>query len=348
MRTQKSNRFWRIFLTVIIPILITTISLINYGCEKAVFHIENPYEDVDWTMNGQYKANFHTHTTKGGAGATPEIVIDGYKSLGYSILALTDHDTNGPIEPTWPWQAFDRDPEKLNMVAIQGNEISEVNHMVSLFNDYGNSTVSSEKEALEEIGRRGGLAVFNHPGRYKRSVEWYTYMYRLYDHLIALEIINKDNRYPDDRKTWDAILTQLAPERSVWGVSNDDMHQPKKDIGFSWNVIILPELTKDLVRQAIEQGCFYFVHTPFGHEGPPVPVIESINVDEQSGTIEIEVSGHDYITWVSQGNIIHKGDQLNLNDLPEADKYVRVEICTVDSIIVGTQPFIIQRPEKEK
>jgi predicted metal-dependent phosphoesterase TrpH len=346
METQTSNRFWRIFLAVIFPVIILMNIVTNDGCNKAAFRIEDPYADMDWSNDGQYKANFHTHTTVGEASAEPESVINDYKSKGYSILALTDHDNNGPVEPTWPWPEFDKGSQALTMVAIKGNEISEIHHMVSLFNDFGDSLVPSENKALEEIGDRDGLAVFNHPGRYEKSVEWYTDMYRRYDHLIGLEVYNKRDRYPGDRKTWDAILTQLVPERAVWGLANDDMHKPDEDLGFSWNVILLPELTRKEVRRALERGRFYFVHSPLGPTGPAVPVIESIQVNEQLGTIDLQVSGHDSITWISQGNIVHTGNRLNLVELADVDKYVRAEICGPDNITIGTQPFLIERPPK--
>lgn len=349
MRTRTSTWFLRIPVSVLIPIFIT-VSLLTYSAcrPSTTFHIENPYASVDWVTHGQYKANFHTHTTVGGAEAAPQVVIDRYREAGYSILTLTDHDTNGPEEPTWPWQAFDREPDSLDMVAIQGNEISEENHIGSHFNDYGDSLVATEEDAIKDIGRRGGVALFHHPGRYDRAVEWYTDLYRRYDHLIGQEVYNQTDRYPGDRTKWDSILTELLPERPVWGFSNDDMHDPEEDLGFSWNVIISPELTSDLVRQAMEQGRFFFVHAPKGYDGSPVPVIEAITVDEHPGIIHIKASDYEYIEWVSQGEIVHRGDRLNLADLPDTSKYIRAEVCGADSIVVGTQPFLLLRPEDKE
>ncbi len=103
-----------------------------------------------------------------------------------------------------------------------------------------------------------------------------------------------------------------------------------------------------MVRQALEQGCFFFVHAPNGHSGAPVPVIQSISVEEQSGTIHIKASGHKNIVWVSQGIIVHKGDRLNLVDLPGVNKYIRAEVHGADSVVVGTQPFRIHRMEHKK
>ena len=129
----------------VLTILITFVTLIITDCapQPVRFNIDNPYSNVDWTDYGRYKANMHTHTTAGEADASPETVIDLYSKLGYSILALTDHDDNVTAATTWPWSLFKRDPGKLGMIAIQGNEISEVNHIGSHFNDYGNPEVPS-------------------------------------------------------------------------------------------------------------------------------------------------------------------------------------------------------------
>jgi predicted metal-dependent phosphoesterase TrpH len=195
MRTRTSIRSWRLFAGVVIPLFISAVLLTTCGRGPAV-HIENPYAGVDWSSDGQYKSNLHTHTTVGGARDEPQTVIDRYRELGYGILALTDHDDDSLAEPTWPWQEYDREPETVEMVAIQGNEISEVHHIGSHFSDYGDPEVESEEEALEEIGRRGGTALFHHPGRYSKGVDWYVEMYRRYDHLLGQEVYNRNERYP--------------------------------------------------------------------------------------------------------------------------------------------------------
>jgi predicted metal-dependent phosphoesterase TrpH len=228
VRKKTSTRFVQILSNVLITIFVTIVLLTDSVCQQSEFHIENPYANVDWVKHGQYKANLHTHTSMGEANAAPQVVIDRYRGLGYKILALTDHDDNVTGETTWPWQKFQRDPDTLGMIAIQGNEISEVHHIGSFFNDYGNPDAQFEEETIEEIGRRGGLAVFNHPGRHEKTVEWYVDMFRRYKHLVGLEIYIKKDKYPGDRKTWDAIPTELMLERSVWGFFKISMLRSKR------------------------------------------------------------------------------------------------------------------------
>jgi len=328
------------------------------GCARQVaqWHIDNPYADVDWENHQRHRANFHTHTTMSDGAERPDRVIDRYAALGYSILALTDHDTLAPQgdpdnperhKTTWPWSAFGRNPEILGMVAIEANEISRVHHIGSYFNDYGDADVENETTALDEIGRRGGLAVFFHPGRYMKSVQWYADMFRTHPHLIGIEIYNQGDRYPNDRGTWDAILTDMINDRPVWGFSNDDMHHPATHLGRNWNVMLLPALSADWVRKAMEQGMFLYVYQPNGPQAEPPPEIRSIMIDSRAGAIRVQAAGYSRIEWISGGEIVHRGEALELSYLTDVPGYVRAVVYGSDGrSLIGTQPFGIRQQLK--
>lgn len=333
---------------LIIPCMIALVMLFGIACRPAGLRIDNPYASVNWEEDGRYKANLHTHTILSGGTANPEEVIDLYRQLGYGILALTDHDDDGPAETTWPWQSYGRDPEALGMVAIRGNEISDVHHIGSHFNDYGAPGAESEDTVLVEIGRRGGTALFHHPGRYEKGVDWYVDMYRRYDHLIGQEIYNRDDRYPGDRRLWDSVLVEILPDRPVWGFASDDMHNTETSMGISWIVVIAPELTAEAVRKAIEGGRFLYVYDPNGPVGAAAPTLKAIRVDELSRTIQVEVSDQDSILWISDGSVIHRGNELQYVRNRGVGKYVRAEIHGSDGIIVGTQPFSIRRSDSRR
>jgi hypothetical protein len=364
-------------LAVFISFVLAAVWLLSIGISSAAqWEIENPYANVDWDNCTRYKANFHTHTVYSDGELLPHEAIDAYNDLGYDILALTDHDSDhyaarpkilypwqelnnifneikDKPNPSWkregmnygdfsePWQ--DRDPSKLKMISVAGVEISRTHHLGSLFNDYAGNT-PSETVALEEIGNHGGLAILFHPGRYNFPVEWYVDMYKTYPHLIGLEVYNQGDRYPNDRKKWDEILTEIIDERPIWGFSDDDMHT-LEHLGRNWNIMLLPELSAEWVRRGMEEGMFFFVYAPAGHKGPLPPKVESITVDSQKGTISINLTGHNKIIWISEGKEVHQGDSINLNEIPELGKYVRAEVHYSGGII-NTQPFIV-RQKKE-
>ena len=318
--------------------------------------IHNPYAGVDWKEFEQHKAELHMHTTQSDGGGQPSAVIDRYVELGYTIIAVTDHDTQGPYNnlshpdrnrTTWPWEAFGRVPEALGVLGIEGNEISKLAHHGSYFNDYGNSEIGTEEESLEAIASRGGLAVMCHPGRYTsgedtlvRSVDWYAQTLRAYPHLLGVEIYNQVDRFPGDRATWDALLTQLIGERPVWGFSNDDMHSMSSQLGFNYNVMLMPELSDAWMRKALADGAFFYVHLPQAAAGPPPPEIQAIRTSEAEGVIAIEATGHDRIEWISEGRVVHAGERISLGEVADLGCYVRAVLHgATGGTVLGTQPF---------
>ncbi len=360
---QKSKIF------ILSSIVIVFLSLTS--CTQP-WEIHNPYQSVNWSEDGQYKANFHTHTTLSDGFLNPQTVIDKYHSLGYSVLAITDHNT-----VTWPWTGLsnlepslrrqnelvnnpenmpenlifeDRDPDALGMIAIQANELSRHNDMGSFFNDFNEApfdtpvdNAMTEQESLDVIRSKNGIAMLYHPGRYNNNTEWYTELYLNNDHLIGLEILNQGDRYPADRALWDSVLSITMPERPVWGFSNDDMHR-ERNLGFNWNIMILPELTLDWVKKGMENGLSYYVYAPSGHNGPEPPAIQSINVNQRRGVIQITASGANSIQWISDGNVVHEGSSINLNELEDLGSYVRAVAHGEGNTITGTQPFgIVKR-----
>ena len=338
------------------------------GCAPE-WEIDNPYESVDWSGHSRYKANLHTHTTNSDGRMNPQTVVDIYNELGYAILAITDHNA-----VTYPWTRFsviepsttslnrmetapetmpenlifeDRDPVALGMIDIQANELSRHHHIGSFFNDHNGTT--TEPESLEATTAKDGLTMLYHPGRYQDrdpkqfNLAWYLDLYGRFDHLIGMEVYNQGDRYPGDRRLWDSVLTVTMPDRPVWGYSNDDMHS-LPHVGRNWNVFILPDLSHDRVRHGMENGHSYFVYAPQGHNGPSPPVIESIRVNRRKGTIEINATGYNSVHWISNGNIVHTGSTVNLNDIEDSGSYIRAKLFGEGETLTGTQPFGLRQP----
>ena len=318
--------------------------------QPAGWRIQNPYAGVDWTSWESCPASLHVHTTRSDGKLTPAQAIDAYARLDYKILALTEHDTKGPggnrqdpdrEKTTWPWSAFGRDPAALGMVAIEGNEMSAQHHLGSYFSGFGAAAAPSMDYILTEIGKRNGLAVFFHPGRYDQPAAWYAQLFRQHPCAIGLEAYSDGDSFPQDRKKWDEILSRL-PERTVWGFSNDDMHKPKNKLGRNWNIFLLPELTSQAARACMENGTFFYVYAAQGHSGEPPPAVKNIVVDETNGTIAIEAGGCGPIEWISKNEALQRGPIFRLADAPATINYVRAELRSPGgSTLLGTQPFRI-------
>ncbi len=321
--------------------------------EYPEFSMTNPYAEVDWGTAGQYKANMHTHTTMSDGSDDPATVIDVYHSLGYNILAITDHDTSSPSTPTWPWTDYGRDPVALDMIAIEGNEISRPHHTLSYFCDYGNPSETLCEQAIIGIGNQGGLAVLAHPvytNHYlgtqglPAGMTWtsevYANLFKQYTQLVGMEVYNHITHMDAHRPVWDAILTLTMPDRPVWGFSNDDSHSPSHR-GYGYEIFLLSDPNEQGVRTAMENGSFYF---GYAYEvGKSGPTIHSIDVDVLTGHIHIHASDYERIDWISRGKVVEIGDEIRIDASSSVQNYIRAEIIG-SSGVAFTQPFGVINP----
>ena len=320
-------------------LLALSLSLLVITAAAAV-EIGNPYAAVDWQWQ-QHRANLHTHTTESDGRWSPARTIDAYHELGYTILALADHNN-----VTYPWSRWDRDPQALGMLAVQANELSRGHHVGSYFTDL-NAGRGLEGN-VAEVGKVGGIAVVFHPGRYFgrdwATLDAYVSVYQDNPHAVGLEIVNQRDRYPGDRAIWDAMLTQLMPERPVWGFANDDFHRPGH-LGRSWTMFLMPELTLEHFRQAMIAGTFYSMardvtRSEQRDEEMLPPGIRSVTV--QGTTITIDAANAEGIVWIAQGEEIHRGPSLTIRPGPNLPGYVRAELYNPGGTTF-TNPFGLRR-----
>ena len=140
---------------------------------------------------------------------------------------------------------------------------------------------------------------------------------------------------------WDSLLMVFAPEKPVWGFSNDAFFSGR-DLGKNWNVFLLPFPDEKEVRLAMEKGAFYLVHAPLGPAGPQPPVIKSIQVDQERGTIRIKSAGHHSIVWMANGVEAGRGAKFSIGKLKDPGRYVRAVLYGPGKSVVCTQPFLIR------
>jgi hypothetical protein len=337
-------------------VLIVLISgFANYIHAQTV--VIDPYKEVNWESFQQCKANLHTHTTQSDGKLSPDQVIGEYHSRGYKILALTDHDLC-----TWPWTKYMEENaiEALGILPIAGNEYSNHHHANGLYVQHETKSTNLE-QTIKEVDELGGLIQINHPGRYWKPVadgsaspeiiEYYADIYKKYDNVLGMEIINQGNRYKDDIRLWDALLTALLPDRPIWAFCNDDMHKASH-LGRDWNVILVSALDADEVKSALESGQFYCstvsTHPEETRNVGETPTIISISHDPDLGTLTIHaVSGGedvpDYLyAWISDGKLVHRGPSIDYRNTEGLGLYVRAEI-TGKGGTSFTNPFVIQK-----
>ncbi|MDR2719549.1 MAG: dockerin type I domain-containing protein [Nitrososphaerota archaeon] len=302
--------------------------------QSGSFVITNPYVNVDWTAYGQYKADFHSHSTNSDGSNTVEQMVEEHYAKGFDIFAVTDHSV---LTPNWDKAekgainterkaeieaGIGRDGK--GMIDVDNcNEQSATDHINSFFADYndivgGTRTMASTIAAVEALG---GITHINHAGRYTggavggtngvaasnnpANIKKYVDLFMAYPSLVGMEIVNKqDDESRSDKILWDNILTQTMPNgRFVWGFANDDTHSVGAT-GFAWNVMLMPELTQSQTRVAMETGAFYAVSRIDRREGINALnltlVTPSItNIVVEGNIITLTGADYDVIEWIS-------------------------------------------------
>jgi hypothetical protein len=290
---------------------------------------------------------------------------------------------------------YSNEPSNLSFDAIDA--ISGINSGHHI-NTYWTSTNRVHNEQISSLLTRmeaqspDGIAIVNHAGRNTGALrdnvsdnearrisgrpaiyQPYAEMFMNHSNLIGLEIVNKlDPETRADRLLWDNILKTTMPHgRPVWGSATDDAHH-QRDVGFAYNLMLMPELSLGEFRRSLESGAFfafsrtsqdpnYRIHPGrleewfwLGRElssanaeavhALPVPQISSITVNDNAGTISIAATGFDTIRWYADGAEIHRGPTLDLNTHAAAvSSYVRATVVSNNNGVLYVQPFGVQQ-----
>lgn len=230
------------------------------------------------------------------------------------------------------------------MLAIKGNELSSTDHIGSFFSDLTCYSRGQEKKALGDIKNADGLAMFYHPARYDRAVQWYVDIYKEYYNspLIGMEAYNQDNRYTNCINIWDSVNAVTVPDIVVFGYSNDDMHVAE-DQFHNYQFMLMDELTEESLRNAMLRGAFYFCWEPM--IGTSLPRISNIEIKDCGKIISITASNWDTITWKSNNGDVGTGNSIDLTTLDlNIEKFVRAELKNGNNITC-TQPFVLQNEQ---
>lgn len=322
----------------------------------------------------QYKANLHCHTVLSDGHATPEEVKEMYKSHGYDILCITDHerptDHSGMSEDGFlminGYEAYVR-PDRTCYYNLYDKEI----HMCLYARDPHNTTMicpnyyytkyfrrdgqedkivgagpDSERiysrEYINEFIRiakeNGYLVAYNHPYWSMESEEDVL----SYEGYFSLEIVNYASQNMSGLEHAGAIYDKmLNMGKRVFCHGADDNHNayPEGDYrcdSFGAFTMIMPEsLTYGSVIDAMERGEMY---SSMG------PIFKEVSIEGNKVHIECSEVAHIH---VYVGNKSPKfrhaapGENITSADIeidPRA-KYVRVSICDREGRWADTRGF---------
>ena len=191
-----------------------------------------------------YKVDFHVHTdaSADGRSSLAELAAAA-KAAGLDAMAVTDHNQCTPV------------PERLEgVLLIPGCEVStQVGHITGLFLSqpldltvlWANGLPTGQA-AVEEIRRRGGLAVLAHPFQ-KPEADAARYSFP----LDGVETANARAAYKNPQAHRQAA--DFAAARKLPSIGGSDGHSAA-EVGSAYTLIEAEALTLAALREAVAAG----------------------------------------------------------------------------------------------
>lgn len=242
-----------------------------------------------------FKANLHTHSTFSDGKMTPKECKDLYKSKGYSILALTDHnivadhsnlnDANFLMltgaeynfdAPNLPYAHLKT--YHLNFIAKRPDLLWQpfISTTHKHFEDVSDHLAKAEIEGMPQVydtdvinaiiaraNEKGHFVTYNHPAW---SLQDYT-DYAPLKGLWGMELCNTScmlGGLEDDEHCSMVYRDLMNLTGRIFPVCADDAHGPSSACG-AWIMIGAKELEYSSVIEAMERGDFYASNGPEIH-----------------------------------------------------------------------------------
>lgn len=225
------------------------------------------------------RAMLHSHSTASDGRLPPGDVLEYYRSNGFKVVSLTDHDKITRVD------------ESNGCIFVPGVEVSsgrsklgESYHIVALMiEDEGILRVKdSPQEFIDRVSSSGGVAFIAHP-------HWSNLVYEDLAGLegyMGIEIYNTGCEAEVSKgyslTYWDNILSR---DPGIFGLAVDDAHRyilPPIDALGGWVTLFLDEESSDSVVDALKDGRFY------SSMGPEITFLEvsSSSVNMVSSPVE--------------------------------------------------------------
>ena len=230
-----------------------------------------------------FKANLHTHSKISDGTLTHEEIKEAYKTLGYQILCLTDHnvivnhsDMNEPgflmltgmeINVNAPdISCSGGQTYHLNLIAKKPDNMwspAKAYHKFPAAAEYENKmqfeemdlqcNVNSINAMIEKANEKGFLVMYNHP-------TWSCQTYPDYAPLKGLWGIELRNTecclLGHNENNFRVYKDLLTLGNRIFPLGADDMHS-QRSLGKSWVMVGANELTYSSIIESLEKGDFY-------------------------------------------------------------------------------------------
>jgi hypothetical protein len=210
---------------------------------------DNPFAATgDW-----YRANLHAHTTVSDGNLSPQECVEFYRSAGYQVLAITDHDHVTSVEAA-PGMLLLSGVEVAGGRSRQGTTYHVVGLNVRARGKVAPKAGASAQELVNALREDGGEAFIAHPywsGLMAEDIAPVEggFAIEVYNTGCDLEILRGFSQVH-----WDDLLTLGY---NFGAVAVDDGHWHPRDHGLGWTMIRAEELSAEAVMEALRRGRYY-------------------------------------------------------------------------------------------
>ncbi len=278
----------------------------------------NPYRSTDTVWQ---KCNFHAHARAWGGITdgkhnTTQALIEKYKSMGYSVICVSDYHSINPQQelnhPAFiPVYEHGYNLFKAHRLALGSQEISFYD--ITLF-----PNTSDKQYIINRIKQHSPYIAIAHP-KFGGG-----HTFKDLTLLSGYEVLEVLNHYRLSDKYWDTVLSAGKP---VWIVGNDDNHNISKpdETGAKWTMIASNTSDGKTVLEHLVTGKAYGVE---GRGGVNDNHLKSLQVQVQTMYLQLEKPAKE-ISFIGQNGkvraVVHQADTASYTFLPD-DTYIRIVI----------------------
>ncbi len=321
-----------------------------------------------------YKANLHCHSTMSDGNLTPKELKDAYKSHGYSILSITDHeilldhsdlnDKDFYMLPGYEIEIAEDVPSSAmrkllhaNLFPIDKNNLTQVcyNHeyvwgrakeSVEKIKFNGDAyirehTVEGVNEMVRIARENGFLVTFNHP---VWSLEEYN-DYINYEGFFAMEILNYGCCVPDGLDEYSPTVydAMLRHGKRLYCIATDDNHNQypldtaRCDSFGGFTMIKATSLTHEAIIDSLQKGEFY---------ASGGPLIHSLYIEDDKIHISCSDARIIRVTGASRRAkivVAESGETITeaVMEIPAQTPYFRIEVVDKEGKVANTRAYFL-------
>jgi len=224
----------------------------------------NPFE-----LPGKwYKADLHSHSRTSDGALWPQDVVKQYRSHGYDIIALTDHEHTNDI----------RGLTDRKILVLNGMELHPVfprregnYHICGIHLPHGFPVSRKAQQAvqpcLDQVVRYGGVNILAHPKELSMTLDEFVDLKNLHGLEVWTGLSELDGHNGSSEGEWAAAMDQGVFPTAI---GSDDVHwAPRhgwRDPFSGWTWLKMRSLSAKNVLKAIKTGATYASAGPKIHD----------------------------------------------------------------------------------